>query len=77
MKNVEGIKNYLIIDIDQNVLMSNKHKKTSTAVYYMEHFLILAPVITGCFSIFAYASSLVIPIEIRNRIKNLRNNWSI
>ena len=74
LKNTERIKNYLIIEIDQNVLMSNKHKRITTTLYYIEHFLILASVITGCLSISAFASSLGIPIEIRNRIKNLRNN---
>ena len=74
LKNIERTKNYLIIEIDQNVLVSNKDKRITMTLYYIEHFLILASVITGCLSISAFASSLGIPIEIRNRIKNLRNN---
>ena len=44
--------------------MSKKHKKVCTALDYIEHFLILASIITGCVSISAFASLVRIPIEI-------------
>ena len=44
--------------------MSRKHKKVCTTVNDVEHFLTLAFKITGCISIFAFASLLGIPIGI-------------
>ena len=42
--------------------MSNKHKKICTTLIYIEHFLNLASVVTGCISISTFASLLGIPI---------------
>ena len=58
------MKNYLIEEIDQNILMSNKQKKVCMTLNYIEHFLVLTSVVTGCISISAFASLLGIPIEI-------------
>ena len=44
--------------------MSNKHKKVSRNLNYIEHFFILVSVITGCISISAFASLFGIPIGI-------------
>ena len=47
--------------------MSKKHKivvQVSTTLNYIEHFLTLASTITGCISISAFASLIVIPIRI-------------
>ena len=44
--------------------MSKKHKKVCTTLSYIQHFLILASTITGCISIFAFASLLGVPIGI-------------
>ena len=41
-----------------------KHKKVCTTLTYIEHFLILASTITGCISIYAFASLIVIPVVI-------------
>ena len=49
---------------DQNELMSNKQKKDLTTSNYIEHFIILASVVTGCISISAFAPLLGIPIGI-------------
>ena len=49
---------------DQNELMSNKQKKGLTTLNYIEHFIILASVVTGCISISAFAPLLGIPIGI-------------
>ena len=56
--------------------MSRKYKKICTTLNYLEHFVILAPTITGCISISASAFLLRLSIGITsNRIKNLCNNW--
>ena len=64
MEKIKEMKNYLIEEIDQNTLMSNKHKKVCMTPNYIEHFLILTSVVTGCISTSAFASLLGIPIGI-------------
>ena len=64
MKDIEEAKNYFIKEIDQNELVSNKHKKVCTTLNYIKHFLNLASAITGCVSISAFASLLGIPIGV-------------
>ena len=64
MKDIEETKNYFIKEIDQNELVSNKHKKVCTTLNYIKHFLNLASAITGCASISAFASLLGIPIGV-------------
>ena len=44
--------------------MSNKNKKVSTTLNYIEHFLILRSVVTGCMSLSAFSSLAGIPIGI-------------
>ena len=44
--------------------LSKKPKRFCTTLNYTEHFLILASTITGCISIFAFASLVGIPIGI-------------
>ena len=44
--------------------MSRKHKKVSTTLHDVGHFLILASSITGCISISAFASFIGIPMGI-------------
>ena len=56
------LKNYFLEEIEQNELMSRKHKKVCTALNYIEDFLILASTITGCISISSFVSLLGIPI---------------
>ena len=57
-------RNYFVEETEQNELMSRKHKKVFTTLNYIEHFLILAPELTGCISNSAFASFLGIPIGI-------------
>ena len=64
-KNIDETRNYFLEEIEQNELMSREHKKICTTLNYMEHFLILASPITGCISISAFASLLVVPIGIK------------
>ena len=46
-KKIDETRNYLIEEINQNELMSKKHKKVCITLNYIEHFLILASTITG------------------------------
>ena len=64
LKNIDETRNYFLEEIEQNELISRKHKSVCTMLTYIEHFLFLASAITGCISIFAFASLLGIPIEI-------------
>ena len=64
LKNIAETRNYFLKEIEQNELISIKHKKVCTTLNYIEHFLILASTSTGCISIFDFSSLLGIPIEI-------------
>ena len=57
-KNVDKRGNYFLKEIEQNELISRKHKKIGTTLNYIEHFLLLASTITDCVSISAFASLL-------------------
>ena len=48
LKNVNETRNYFMKEINQNELMSMKHKN---AWNFTEHYLILTPAITGCVSV--------------------------
>ena len=50
LQKMEEARNYFIKKIDQNDLMSKKHKIVSTTLNYIDHFLILASAISGCIS---------------------------
>ena len=65
LKNIDDTRNYLIEEITQNELMSNKHKKVYRVLNYIEHLPIVISTVTGCISIFAFASLVGIPIGIR------------
>ena len=56
LKNITETRNCFLGEIKQNELRSKKHKKVCTSPNCMEHFLPLAPTITGCIlvSVFAY-----------------------
>ena len=45
---IDETRNYFLEEIEQNKLMSRKHKKVCTTLNYIEHFLILTCTITGC-----------------------------
>ena len=64
LKNIKEIKNYFIKETNQNELMKNKHKKVYRILTYIDHFLVSASSITGCVSVSALASVVVIPIGI-------------
>ena len=77
-KGIDETRNYVVEEINQNELMSRKHKKICKTIDHIEHFVVLDSVITACISIYAFASLICIPIGIMssgsNRIKNLCNN---
>ena len=56
LRNMDRTRNYFLEEIEQNELMSTKHKKFCAAPNYIEHFLILAPTTTVCTLIFAFTS---------------------
>ena len=51
-------------EIEQNELISRKHKKVCTTLSYIEHFFILLSLITGCISISAFDSLIGVPMGI-------------
>ena len=73
LKNIEETKNYFIKEIDQNELMSKKHKKLPTKLNYTEHFFFLASVVTGCVSISVFASLVGIPIGTTSPVIGWKN----
>ena len=60
----EFIRNYFIKEINQNELMSKKHKNVCATLNYIEQFLNLASAFTGCISISAFPSSLGVLIGV-------------
>ena len=63
LKSKDDIRNYFIEEINQNELMSKKHKKVCRVFNYTEHLLILVSTVTGFISIFTFASLLGIPVK--------------
>ena len=59
-KNIDETKHYFYEEIEQNELMSRKHKKICITPNYIEHFLILASTITRCISILLLLLCLVL-----------------
>ena len=64
LKKLDEIRNYLIGKKSQNELMSKKHKKFCRVLKYIEHSIIAVSTITGCVSIFTFASLVGIAIGI-------------
>ena len=64
LKIIDETRIYLLEEIEQNEVMSNKHKKVTTTLNYVEHFLILAFEVTECISTSTYDYFLGISIRI-------------
>ena len=64
LKNIIETRNYLIEEINQDELMSRKHKKVYRVLNYVEHLLILISTVTECVYISTFASLVGIPIGI-------------
>ena len=72
MKNIDETRNYFFEELEQNELMSKKHKKVCVTLDYIEHFFILASTVTGCISISAFASLVGISIGIASSVIALK-----
>ena len=72
LKYIDETRNYFFEEIDQNELMSRKHKNVCTTLNYIEHFLILASAITGCILISDFASLIGILIGITSSAIGLK-----
>ena len=55
-RNVDEIRNYFLEDLQQNELISGKHKKVCATLNYIGQFLILASTTTGCILISYFVS---------------------
>ena len=53
-------------------MIIKKHKTTCTTLNYIEHLLFLASTVTGCVSIFAFASLFHIPLDIASSAVGLK-----
>ena len=60
LKNVDETKNYFVEEIEQNELMSKKHKKVCATLNYIEHTLILASIVTVSISALASLFGILI-----------------
>ena len=72
LKNIDETGKYFLKEIEQNELMSRKHKQVSAALNYIELFPILASTIRGCISISAFASLVGISIGITSSAMGLK-----
>ena len=66
LKNTDETRKSFLEEIEQNGLMSRNDKKVCTTLNYIEHFLILASLITECILVSAFAFLLDIPIGIKS-----------
>ena len=64
LKKLNEIRNCLIEEINRNELINKKHKKNCGILNYFVHSLIAIATITGCVSIFVFASLVGIPIRV-------------
>ena len=63
LKNIDEARNYFIEEINQNELVSKKHKYVCTTLNYIEHLLMLASLDARCVLISALASLIGIIIS--------------
>ena len=62
--NIDERRRCFIEELNQNELMSKKHKKFFEILNYIEHLLVLVSIVTGCVSISVFLSLVGIPIVI-------------
>ena len=72
LKNIEKTRNYFVEKMEQNELMSNKHRKGCITLNYIEHFLILSSTVTGCIPNSAFARLIGNPFGITRSATGLR-----
>ena len=64
LRKTDETRYYLLDEIKQNDLMSEKYQKTCKYLNYIEHLLILVSTVTGWVSISAFASLVFVPVGI-------------
>ena len=72
LKKIDEIRNFLIEEVNQNKLLSKKHKKICRVLKYIDHSFLVISTITGCVSISAFASLVGIPIGITSSAIGLK-----
>ena len=72
LKNTDETRNYFFEELQQNEIMSKKHKKVCVTVDYIEHFFISASTVTACISMSAFASFVRISIGIASSVIALK-----
>ena len=72
MKCINETRKNLIEEINQNELMSKKHRKGYRVLNYIEHLLDLISTITGWVSIFDFSSLVGIPLGITSSAIGLK-----
>ena len=60
LQNIGETRNYYLEEIKQIELVNRKYEKVCTTLNYIENVLILASAITGCISVSAFASFLLL-----------------
>ena len=73
LKDIEETRKYFVEEIEQDELMSNNRIKVCAIANYIEHFVIWPSTVTGCISIFAFASLLDIPVGITSSAIGLKS----
>ena len=73
LKKIDQTRNYFLKYIEQNELMSRRHRKFYTAQNYIKNFFILQSTITGRISISTFVSLVGIPIGITSSAIGLKN----
>ena len=73
LRKIDKTRNYLLDEIKHNDLIGEKCKKTYKYLNYVEHFLILASIVTGCVSISAFASLFCVLVGITSSAIGLKS----
>ena len=72
LRKIDERRYYLLDEIKQNILMSEKYKKTCKYLNYVENLLILASTVAGCVSIPAFALLVCVPVGITSSAIGIR-----
>ena len=68
LKDIDERRSYLLIETNNNELISKKHKKTCKTLNYVQHLLFLASNFAGGVSIFAFASVIDVPVGVTSSV---------
>ena len=72
LKNIDEKRNYFIEEINQNELMSKKHKKIYRVLNYTEDLLVFVSTVTGSVSISDFPILVDIPVGIPGSVVGLK-----